>query len=98
MTQRPALAVATVVVAIAGAWAAPAGAESARAKLECGERPCGKHDVNPQQGVAHHQAVALLVEGADKVQLENVRLHGFQALPGRIQQHLRIARSPPIPH
>lgn len=48
------------------------------AREECGERPCGKHDGYPQQGVVHHQAVALLVEGADKVQFENVRLHGFQ--------------------
>jgi polygalacturonase len=48
------------------------------AREECGERPCGRNDVNPQQGVVHHQAVALLVEGADKVQFENIRLIGFQ--------------------
>jgi pectinesterase len=48
------------------------------AREECGERPCGRNSVNPQQGVVHHQAVALLVEGADKVQFENIRLIGFQ--------------------
>lgn len=48
------------------------------AREECGERPCGRNDVNPQQNVVHHQAVALQVEGADKVQFENVRLIGFQ--------------------
>jgi pectinesterase len=48
------------------------------AREECGERPCGRTDVNPQQNVVHHQAVALQVEGADKVQFENVRLLGFQ--------------------
>jgi pectinesterase len=48
------------------------------AREECGERPCGNSDVNPQQHVVHHQAVALQVEGADKAQFENVRLLGFQ--------------------
>ncbi|MGV7208576.1 pectinesterase family protein [Oxalobacteraceae bacterium A2-2] len=31
-----------------------------------------------QNGVVHHQAVALQVDGADKAQFENVRLIGFQ--------------------
>lgn len=52
--------------------------DTGNAREECGERPCGRNDVNPQQNVVHHQAVALQVEGADKVQFENVRLTGFQ--------------------
>ncbi|MRV73087.1 hypothetical protein GJ700_15365 [Duganella sp. FT92W] len=52
--------------------------DTGNAREECGERPCGRSDVNPQQNVVHHQAVALQVEGADKVQFENVRLIGFQ--------------------
>ncbi len=46
------------------------------ARDECGERVCGTPD-KPQERVSH-QAVALLVEGADKAQFENVRLIGFQ--------------------
>lgn len=46
------------------------------ARDECGERVCGTPD-KPQARVSH-QAVALLVEGADKAQFENVRLIGFQ--------------------
>ena len=52
--------------------------DTGNAREECGERPCGKNDINPQQNVVHHQAVALQVDGADKVQFENVRLIGFQ--------------------
>ncbi|WP_082551512.1 pectinesterase family protein [Massilia sp. Root351] len=52
--------------------------DTGNAREECGERPCGKTDINPQQNVVHHQAVALQVEGADKVQFENIRLIGFQ--------------------
>ncbi|WP_082616666.1 pectinesterase family protein [Massilia sp. Root418] len=52
--------------------------DTGNAREECGERPCGKTDVDPQKNVVHHQAVALQVEGADKVQFENVRLIGFQ--------------------
>jgi pectinesterase len=52
--------------------------DTGNAREECGERPCGKTDINPQQNVVHHQAVALQLEGADKVQFENIRLIGFQ--------------------
>lgn len=52
--------------------------DTGNAREECGERPCGRTDINPQQGVVHHQAVALLLEGADKAQFEDVRLIGFQ--------------------
>ena len=52
--------------------------DTGNAREECGERPCGKTDIDPQKHVVHHQAVALQVEGADKVQLENVRLIGYQ--------------------
>ncbi|SFU28679.1 pectinesterase family protein [Pseudoduganella namucuonensis] len=52
--------------------------DTGNAREECGERPCGRADINPQKGVVHHQAVALLVEGADKVQFEDIRLIGFQ--------------------
>lgn len=52
--------------------------DTGNAREECGERPCGKNDINPQKNVVHHQAVALQVEGADKVQFENIRLIGFQ--------------------
>lgn len=46
------------------------------ARDECAERVCGT-PFAPQVRVSH-QAVALLVEGADKAQFENVRLLGFQ--------------------
>lgn len=46
------------------------------ARDECGERICGT-PAKPHERVSH-QAVALLVEGADKAQFENVRLIGFQ--------------------
>ena len=52
--------------------------DTGNAREECGERPCGKTDIDPQKNVVHHQAVALQVEGADKAQFENVRLIGFQ--------------------
>eukprot|EP01034_Spumella_vulgaris_P039923 gene39923-49345_t len=52
--------------------------DTGNAREECGERPCGKTDIDPQKHVVHHQAVALQVEGADKVQFENVRLIGYQ--------------------
>lgn len=45
---------------------------------ECSERACGNTAVDAQVTKVHHQAVALLVEGADKVQFENIRLIGFQ--------------------
>jgi len=45
---------------------------------ECSERACGNTAVDAQVTKVHHQAVALLVEGADKAQFENVRLIGFQ--------------------
>ncbi|CAN7551531.1 pectinesterase family protein [Pseudoduganella sp. LjRoot289] len=68
--------------------------DTGNAREECGERPCGKTDINPQQGVVHHQAVALQVEGADKVQFENVRLIGFQdTLFLRASDTRRTARS-----
>lgn len=45
---------------------------------ECSERACGNTAVDAQATKVHHQAVALLVEGADKAQFENIRLIGFQ--------------------
>ena len=45
---------------------------------ECGERDCGKPTVYAQTNIVHHQAVALQIEGADRVQFENLRLLGFQ--------------------
>jgi polygalacturonase len=48
------------------------------AREECGERACGNPAVDAQMNKIHHQAVALLVEGADKAQFENIRLIGFQ--------------------
>jgi polygalacturonase len=48
------------------------------AREECSERSCGKPKVEAQTTLVHHQAVAMMVEGADKVQFENLRLLGFQ--------------------
>jgi pectin methylesterase-like acyl-CoA thioesterase len=52
--------------------------DTGNAREECGERACGSQGVNAQMNIVHHQAVALQVEGADRVQFENVRLLGFQ--------------------
>ena len=48
------------------------------AKAECPSGGCAQVMVNGVLQVVHHQAVALMVDGADKVQFENVRLLGFQ--------------------
>lgn len=48
------------------------------ARSECTPSTCGDLGVNAQMAVVHHQAVALMVDGADKAQFENVRLIGFQ--------------------
>ncbi|WP_445013787.1 pectinesterase family protein [Undibacterium cyanobacteriorum] len=45
---------------------------------ECPNSSCGATAGTAPVVVVHHQAVALMVEGADKVQFENIRLHGFQ--------------------
>ena len=44
----------------------------------CTPATCPDHAVNAQMNIVHHQALALRVDGADKVQFENVRLVGFQ--------------------
>jgi pectin methylesterase-like acyl-CoA thioesterase len=48
------------------------------ARAECTPATCPDQPVNAQMNIVHHQAVALTVEGADKVQFENVRFIGFQ--------------------
>ena len=47
---------------------------------ECPNNNCGATASNAPAPVVvvHHQAVAMMVEGADRVQFENIRLHGFQ--------------------
>jgi len=47
-------------------------------KAECPNTSCGTTAGTAPVVVVQHQAVALLVEGADKVQFENIRVHGFQ--------------------
>lgn len=47
-------------------------------KAECPNTVCGATAGTPPVVVVQHQAVALMVEGADKVQFENVRVLGFQ--------------------
>ncbi len=47
-------------------------------KTECPNSRCGATAGTAPVVVVHHQAVAMMVEGADKVQFENIRLHGFQ--------------------
>ena len=48
------------------------------ARAECTSATCGDNGIAAQMNVVHHQALALQVDGADKVQFENVRLIGFQ--------------------
>jgi pectinesterase len=48
------------------------------ARSECPPGGCGPIMFNGQMQVVHHQAVALMVDGADKVQFENVRFIGYQ--------------------
>ena len=48
------------------------------AKAECPPGGCATVMVSGTPQVVHHQAVALMVDGADRVQFENVRLIGFQ--------------------
>ena len=48
------------------------------ARSECPPGGCKPTMINGQMQVVHHQAVALMVDGADKVQFENVRFIGFQ--------------------
>jgi pectin methylesterase-like acyl-CoA thioesterase len=45
---------------------------------ECPAAACPTIVVNGQKQTIHHQAVALMVDGADKVQFENVRFLGYQ--------------------
>jgi polygalacturonase len=45
---------------------------------ECPASACPTIVVNGQKQTIHHQAVALMVDGADKVQFENVRFIGYQ--------------------
>lgn len=47
-------------------------------KAECPNTVCGATAGTAPVVVVQHQAVALMVEGADKVQFENVRVLGFQ--------------------
>ena len=48
------------------------------AKAECPPGGCASVMVNGVAHVVHHQAVALMVDGADRVQFDNVRFIGFQ--------------------
>jgi len=47
-------------------------------KAECPNTSCGTTAGTAPVVVVQHQAVALMVDGADKVQFENIRVHGFQ--------------------
>lgn len=47
-------------------------------KAECPNTSCGATAGTAPVVVVQHQAVALMLEGADKAQFENVRIHGFQ--------------------
>jgi polygalacturonase len=46
--------------------------------VECPNSTCGATAGTAPAVVVHHQAVALMLDGADKVQFENVRVLGFQ--------------------
>jgi pectin methylesterase-like acyl-CoA thioesterase len=48
------------------------------AKAECPSGGCPAVMVGGSMQVVHHQAVALMIDGADKVHFDNVRLIGFQ--------------------
>ncbi|HEX7643593.1 MAG TPA: pectinesterase family protein [Burkholderiaceae bacterium] len=48
------------------------------ARAECPPGGCAQVMVNGTPQVVHHQAVAVMVDGADRVQFENVRFIGFQ--------------------
>jgi pectinesterase len=48
------------------------------AREECPPGGCATTLVNGTMQVVHHQAVALMVDGADRVQFENTRLIGYQ--------------------
>ena len=52
--------------------------DSGDARAECAADVCAANGIEAQMNKVHHQGVALQVEGADKVQFENVRLIGFQ--------------------
>ena len=47
-------------------------------KSECGLGGCSQVMINGTLQAVHHQAVAVMVDGADRVQFENVRFIGFQ--------------------
>lgn len=47
-------------------------------KAECPNTSCGTTAGTAPVVVVQHQAVALMLDGADKVQFENIRVHGFQ--------------------
>lgn len=48
------------------------------AKAECPPGGCSATMIGGVMQVVHHQAVALMIDGADKVHFDNVRLIGFQ--------------------
>ena len=48
------------------------------AREECPQGVCGDQGIYAQTLLVHHQALAVMVDGADKVQFEQVRLLGFQ--------------------
>lgn len=47
-------------------------------KSECPPGGCQSALIDGRMQVVHHQAVALMVDGADKVQFDNVRVIGYQ--------------------
>lgn len=52
--------------------------DQAEAALECPNSSCGATAGSAPPVVVHRQAVALMLDGPDKVQFENVRVLGFQ--------------------
>lgn len=52
--------------------------ERGDSKSECPPGGCQSAMIDGRMQVVHHQAVALMVDGADKVQFDNVRVIGYQ--------------------
>ncbi len=52
--------------------------EHGDAREECPPGGCAARIINGTPQVIHHQAVALMVDGADRVQFENTRFIGYQ--------------------
>lgn len=52
--------------------------EKVESNSECPNSTCGATAGTAPAVVVHHQAVALMLDGPDKVQFEHIRLHGFQ--------------------